>query len=201
MPVAGFAFLALSWPVLIPVILLLSWGLARLAVEALRRRSSRWTTQLQGQRGAILVTLIAAMVVFAALGAVMIGMFGTSALSQVAGNSAMKAYYLAESGFRYAASRYIAVDMGSEAANETARETLMEKNCTDKTYFRWAATENSARVYPYYTSEAHAPSATILTTKVFGGVSRLAALYGAAGSSSRGSTAHDYLRTASGASA
>ena len=41
-------------------------------------------TQLQGQRGAMLVTLIAAMVVFAALGAVMIGMFGTSALSQVA---------------------------------------------------------------------------------------------------------------------
>ena len=133
-PLAGFAFLTLSCPVLIPVILLLSWGLARLALKALRRRSSRWTNRLQGQRGAMLVTLIAAMVVFAALGAVMIGMFGTSALSQVAGNSAMKAYYLAESGFRYAASRYIAVNLGSETANETARDSLLETELHGKTF-------------------------------------------------------------------
>ena len=133
-PVAGLAFLALSCPVLIPLIFLLSWGFARLALKALQRRSFRWENCRQGQRGAMLVTLIAAMVVFAALGAVMIGMFGTSALSQVAGNNSMKAYYLAESGFRYAASRYIAVDQGSETANETARETLLENELHGKTF-------------------------------------------------------------------
>ncbi len=90
-PLAGFAFLALTRPVLIPVVLLLSWVLARLAVRALRRQSPRWRARLQGERGAILVTLIAALVVFSALGALMIGMFGTSVLSQVAGNNAMKA--------------------------------------------------------------------------------------------------------------
>src|SRR5512137_897668 len=117
-PVAGFALLTMSCPVLIPVILLLSWGLARLTLRALERRSLRWTNRLQGQRGAMLVTMIAAMVTFAALGAVMIGMFGTSALSQASGNNSQRAYYLAESGFRYAASEYV------NAINEDTRETL-----------------------------------------------------------------------------
>ena len=163
-PVAGFAFLALSCPVLIPVLFLLSWGLAFLTLKALRRRSLRRTTQLQGQRGAILVTLIAAMVVFAALGAVMIGMFGTSALSQVAGNSAMKAYYLAESGFRYAASRYIA------AADETARETLLENELHAKTFSLGSDGSFRLDVYPYYYKSTQAPSGNELPTKVFGGL-------------------------------
>ena len=89
----------------------------------------------------MLVTLIAAMVAFSALGAVMIGMFGTSALSQVAGNNSMKAYYLAESGFRYAASRYIAVDLGTEPANEIERNRLIRDDLHAKTF-----TMNSATV-------------------------------------------------------
>ncbi len=107
LPVAGFAFLALSCPILIPLILLLSWGIARLILRELRRRSLRWAPRLQGQRGAMLVTLIATMVVFSTLGAIMVGMFGTSALSQASGNNSMRAYYLAESGLRYAASEYV----------------------------------------------------------------------------------------------
>jgi prepilin-type N-terminal cleavage/methylation domain-containing protein len=169
-PVAGFAFLALSCPVLIPVILLLSLGLACLALRALRRRSLRWKDSLQGQRGAMLVTLIAAMVVFAALGAVMIGMFGTSALSQVAGNTAMKAYYLAESGFRYAASRYISVNLGSESANETARETLMESELSGKTFSLGSDGVFRLDVYPYYYKSAQAPNGNELTAKVFGSI-------------------------------
>jgi len=150
-PLAGFALLTMSCPVLIPVILLLSWGLARLTLRALERRSLRWTNRLQGQRGAMLVTMIAAMVTFAALGAVMIGMFGTSALSQVAGNSAMKAYYLAESGFRYAASRYIAVDLGSETANETERNRLIRDDLHAKTFTMNAGDGNfKLNFYPYY---------------------------------------------------
>jgi len=169
-PLAGFALLALTWPVLIPVVLLLSWVLARLAVRALRRQSLRWRARLQGERGAILVTLIAALVVFSALGAVMIGMFGTSALSQVAGNNAMKAYYLAESGFRYAASRYIAVDLGSETANEAARESLLENELHGKTFTLSGDGAFRLDVYPYYYKSTQAPAGNELTTKVFGGL-------------------------------
>ncbi|HQL91237.1 MAG TPA: type II secretion system protein [Syntrophales bacterium] len=169
-PLAGFAFLALTRPVLIPVVLLLSWVLARLAVRALRRQSPRWRARLQGERGAILVTLIAALVVFSALGALMIGMFGTSVLSQVAGNNAMKAYYLAESGFRYAASRYIAVDLGNETANEAARESLLENELHGKTFTLSGDGAFRLDVYPYYYKSTQAPSGNELTTKVFGGL-------------------------------
>ena len=169
-PVAGFALLSLSCPVMIPLILLLSWGLARLFLKALQRRSLRWRTRLQGQRGAMLVTLIAAMVVFAALGAVMIGMFGTAALSQAAGNYSQRAYYLAESGFRYAASRYIAVDLGSATANETARETLLESELHGKTFSLGGDGVFRLDVYPYYYKSTQAPTGNELPAKVFGGI-------------------------------
>ncbi|NPV04082.1 MAG: type II secretion system protein [Syntrophaceae bacterium] len=169
-PMAGFAFLALTCPVIIPFIFLLSFGVARLSARALARRSPRLKARLQGQRGAMLVTLIAALVVFSALGAVMIGMFGTSALSQVAGNNAMKAYYLAESGFRYAASRYIAVDLGNEAANEAAREALLENELHAKTFSLGSDGAFRLDVYPYYYKSTQPPSGHELTTKVFGGI-------------------------------
>ena len=47
-PLAGFALLTMSCPILIPVILLLSWGLARLTLRALRRRSLRMATRSAG---------------------------------------------------------------------------------------------------------------------------------------------------------
>jgi len=170
MPLAGFAVLALHHPLLIPLMLLSSWGLAYLILKVLHRRSPRWRPRLQGQRGAMLVTLIAAMVVFAALGAVMISMFGTAALSQAAGNYSQRAYYLAESGFRYAASRYIAVDLGSEAANETARETLMESELHGKTFSLGGDGVFRLDVYPYYYKSTQAPTGNELTAKVFGGI-------------------------------
>lgn len=169
-PAAGFALLALYCPVLIPLLLLLSWGAARLAVRALARLSQCRRTRFQGQRGAMLVTLIAALVVFSALGALMIGMFGTSALSQVAGNNAMKAYYLAESGFRYAASRYIAVDLGSEAANETARDTLMATELHGRTFSLSGDGSFQIDIYPYYVRSTQVPAGNELTAQVSGGI-------------------------------
>ena len=169
-PLAGFAFLALSCPVLIPVILLLSWGFAHLALKALQRRSRRLASSLQGQRGAMLVTLIAAMVVFAGLGAVMIGMFGTAALSQASGNNSQRAYYLAESGFRYAASSYINVSGANEATRETARDNLLETELHGKT-FSLAQGNGGFRIdaYPYYYKVAEIPSSNQLRTRVTGG--------------------------------
>jgi prepilin-type N-terminal cleavage/methylation domain-containing protein len=150
-PVAGFALLALHCPVLIPVILLLSWGLSRLVLKALQRRSLRRRSRLQGQRGAMLVTLIAAMVVFATLGAVMIAMFGTAALSQASGNYSQRAYYLAESGCRYAASRYINVNMGSTSANETERNRLLKEDLHKKDFVLGAGDGKfQLLIYQYY---------------------------------------------------
>ncbi len=164
-PLAGFALLALTWPVLIPVVLLLSWVLARLAVRAPGRKSSRWSARLQGERGAILVTLIAALVVFSALSAVMIGMFGTTSLGQALGsNMMMRAYYLAESGFRYAASNYI------NAADESARESRMSA-MHDQEYTLSGKDEKfKLGVYPYYFKSIQPPSDDELTTQVFGGL-------------------------------
>jgi prepilin-type N-terminal cleavage/methylation domain-containing protein len=169
-PLAGFALLTMSRPILIPLILLLSWGLARLILRELRRRSLRWAPRLQGQRGAMLVTLIATMVVFSTLGAIMVGMFGTSALSQASGSNSLKAYYLAESGFRYAASRYIGVNMGSESANEAARDNLLETELHGKT-FSLALGDGGFRIdaYPYYYKVTEIPSSNQLRTRVTGG--------------------------------
>ena len=169
-PAAGFAVVALNWPLLVPVILLLSWGLAFSILKVLRRQSMRRLPRLQRQRGAMLVTLIAALVAFSAFGAVMVAMFGTAALSQASGNTSHRAYYMAESGFRYAASRYIAVDMGSERANDTARDNLLESEIHGKT-FSLATGDGGFRldVYPYYYRVIEAPTGNVLRTKVTGG--------------------------------
>jgi prepilin-type N-terminal cleavage/methylation domain-containing protein len=151
LPAAGFAFLALCCPVLIPLIVLFSWGIAHLLLRELRRRSLHWSPRLQGQRGAMLVTLIATMVVFSTLGAVMVGMFGTSAMSQASGNNSVRAYYLAESGFRYAASRYIAVNLGSESANETERNRVLKDDLHNKEFTLGSGDGKfHLYIYPYY---------------------------------------------------
>jgi prepilin-type N-terminal cleavage/methylation domain-containing protein len=171
LPVAGLAYLALSCPILIPLIVLLSWGIARLVLRELRRRSLRWSPRLRGQRGTMLVTLIATMVVFSTLGAVMIGMFGTSALSQASGNISMRAYYLAESGFRYAASAFVNAPGANEATRETARDNLLENNLHGKT-FSLGSGDGAFRldVYPYYYKVIEAPTTNMLKTRVTGGL-------------------------------
>ena len=119
----------------------------------------------------MLVTLIAAMVVFAVLGAVMIGMFGTAALSQASGNNSMKAYYLAESGFRYAASRYIAVNLGSEAANETARDSSAGNRAARQNVFPGPGRRRipDRRLPLLLQGRGGPPSATSSRTRVTGG--------------------------------
>ena len=150
LPVAGLALLALSCPILIPLILILSWGIARLILRELRRRSLRWAPRLRRQRGAMLVTLIATMVVFSALGAIMVGMFGTSALSQVSGNNSLRAYYLAESGFRYAASAYVNVAGADAPTREIARDDLLVNQLNGKTFSLGTDGSFSLGLYPYY---------------------------------------------------
>ncbi|MFY9943806.1 MAG: prepilin-type N-terminal cleavage/methylation domain-containing protein, partial [Desulfobacterales bacterium] len=64
-------------------------------------------SSLRGESGHVLVALVVTLLLFAALGAGMVSLIGSSATSQVIGEGAARAYYIAESGFRYAASRYL----------------------------------------------------------------------------------------------
>lgn len=57
-----------------------------------------------GARGGVLIGAVAAMVVMGALGAGMVSMLGTAALHEVRANHGERAFYLAESGFRFAVS-------------------------------------------------------------------------------------------------
>ena len=150
LPLAGIALLILYFPAAIPVVLVLSWFAARLLIAIWRRESIRHTRQLLHQRGAVLVTVIAAIVVFATLSAAMLAMFTSSSLSQVAGNNSMKAYYLAESGLRYAASVY--VNQPDEASRDTKLAAMHDQEYTF--FVDTAQTTSDGRfqlhVYPYY---------------------------------------------------
>lgn len=56
-----------------------------------------------GARGSVLIVAVITMVIMGVLGAGMVSMLGTSALQEVRANFGERAYYVAESGFRFAA--------------------------------------------------------------------------------------------------
>ena len=102
----------------------------------------------RGQRGSILVFLIALMVIFTVLGVGMVSMFGSSVLSVFVSNSARRANYLAESGLRY---------MISEVRNvaPSARETAMTNVDDGSVAGKWfnvfpGMARYQVRVYPYW---------------------------------------------------
>jgi cytoskeletal protein CcmA (bactofilin family)/Tfp pilus assembly protein PilX len=53
-------------------------------------------------QGSVLIALVVAMIVIGVLGAAVVSLHGTSSIHEVRANHAERAYYLAESGFRYA---------------------------------------------------------------------------------------------------
>ena len=61
---------------------------------------------LHGSRGAALIPIIIAIVVIAGIGALLLSLSTVGTFNPILGNSADRAYYLAESGFRYAAMTY-----------------------------------------------------------------------------------------------
>ena len=98
-----------KWPIAATILAVIS---AILIVAVFLRRSEAKISSASGnafrsERGNVLVALVVILLLFAALGAGMVSLIGTSSTSQVAGNTAIRAYYVAESGFRYAASRYL----------------------------------------------------------------------------------------------
>ena len=70
-------------------------------------------------RGSVIIGLIATMVIFSALGAVMLPLTTASTFNQVSTNTAARAYFLAEAGYRYAASEFL------NAADEDAQDAVL----------------------------------------------------------------------------
>ncbi len=115
-------------------------------------------------RGTMLIGLIITMVILSFLGAAMLSFFSTSTMSQLGGSSSMKAYYLAESGYRYA---------DSELANtsKSEQDNKLESLHNTGYIFSGDAGKFHLDVYPYYyvTTADHLVGSTTLNTKVCGG--------------------------------
>jgi hypothetical protein len=83
----------------------------------IKRNGTSGRRLIGGKSGSVLIGLVLTMIVFAALGAAILPMFSSASLNQVSANLDQKAYYMAESGFRYAASRYLHGGTGEDRDN------------------------------------------------------------------------------------
>jgi prepilin-type N-terminal cleavage/methylation domain-containing protein len=151
MALAALALLALFW-----------------AVGGCRPRSAGRSND----SGNILVGLVVTMLIFAALGVGMLTMTGTSTTTQIMADSNTRAYYLAESGFRYAAGEYLnTVDANSRYGPQDERnQTLI--NLHNKTFTLTGGNQQfHLEVYPFYmvTRNYHAAGSTTLQLEFPGG--------------------------------
>jgi prepilin-type N-terminal cleavage/methylation domain-containing protein len=122
---------------------------------------------LTNQKGNVLVGLVVTMLLFAALGAGMVTMTGTSSTSQVIGNTAVRAYYVAESGFRYAASQYLNTNDGNNRYESRDEKNQILQTLDNRTYT--LANDDGSfrlRIFPYYFSvlaDANANATSLYT--------------------------------------
>ena len=162
-PVVVVAFCLIYAPLAIPFIILVSIILTS-ALFAVKRRGVPAVSGVLRSRGSILISLIITMVIMAALGAAMLPMFTSSYMNEAYADQARKAYYLAESGFRYQAYQYRAAS--GDAAKNTALTTMNNQICN----LLNNAGSFTTKVYPfwYYTSGATAAGATSLPATFYG---------------------------------
>ena len=123
-----------------------------------------FSNRLLDQEGAVLIGLIITMVILAVLGVAMFSLTGTSTLSQVGANSSARAYYLAESGYRYTKSQY------DNAADENAKDSALEAMHNKTFTLLGNDGKFTLEIYPYYFKTTEAPTGNTLKTKVPGGV-------------------------------
>jgi len=175
-PLIAFSFLLLNLPAAIPLILFLTWLITRIFFILIKNRYSRRSGigdkgsgfRVQGSgfmdQGSILVALIIAMLFISALGAAMLPLTATSTFSRMEANSGTRAYFLAESGLRYAASQYL--NAGSETAKNDQLEAVHNQTYTlanDDGQFH-------IDIYPFFFITTSDPAGTnTLNTKVPGG--------------------------------
>jgi prepilin-type N-terminal cleavage/methylation domain-containing protein len=164
-PVAALTFFLLYAPLALLLILPVSLILTCAIFSLLRRGAILLRSGLLRPRGSILIGLIATMTIMAVLGAAMLHLFSAANMNQVYADQGRKTYFLAESGFRYAASQFL--NAGTEAARLTAMTAMNNKTCV----LLNNAGSFTTRVYPYwFKSQAAAAGATTLSTQVYGTV-------------------------------
>ncbi|MBN1663708.1 MAG: type II secretion system protein [Deltaproteobacteria bacterium] len=127
-PVAALTFFIFYAPWAFPFIFLMSALFTAAFFAAQRRKKESLRLSLSRQKGSVLIALIGTMVLMATLGAAMIPMFSASTLNQAYADQGRKAYFLAESGFRYAASRFLAAS--TPADKDAALDDIDDKTCT-----------------------------------------------------------------------
>ncbi|PKN36760.1 MAG: hypothetical protein CVU62_13600 [Deltaproteobacteria bacterium HGW-Deltaproteobacteria-2] len=162
-PVVVLVFCLMYTPLAIPFILLISIILTT-ALFAVKRRGIPAVSGVLRSRGSILISLIITMVIMAALGAAMLPMFTSSYMNEAYADQARKAYYLAESGFRYAAYNYRSAS--TDAAKNAALTNMNNQTCN----LLNNAGSFTTKVYPFwfYTSGATAAGATSLPATFYG---------------------------------
>jgi len=161
-PLAALTFCLIYAPLAIPFLVVISLILT----GALFSAGRRWQIKLpilrfMNQRGSVLIGLIGTMVVMAVLGAAMLSIFSASYMNQAFADQGRKTYFLAESGFRYAASQFL--NAGTEAAKETALINLNNKTCN----LSGNGGSFTIRIYPYW-SKTSSVSGTTLSTTIAG---------------------------------
>lgn len=117
-PFAAFVFCLMYAPAAIPFVLLVSLILT-MALSSMLKKGLPKRTPAANQRGSILIGLIITMVIMAVLAAAMLPMFSSSWMNQVYSDQGRRAYFLAESGVRYAAYNY------REATTDSARDAAL----------------------------------------------------------------------------
>ena len=105
-----------------------------------------------GCGGSILIGLVITIVVFAAIGAVVLSMYGAADLTQVGSNNATRAYYLAESGYRYATGKFLAMgdDDDSGSAEDDRNDELKRLHDEGARTLAQDQGRFEVEVYPYY---------------------------------------------------
>ena len=126
-------------------------------------RSRRLNLIMHG-RGGVLIPLIIVMVIFSALSAAMLTLTTTSTFSPTGTELSSKAYLLAESGFRYAASQYLNAEGVSE------REKVLE-DLHNQTYtLRDNQGSFTLKIFSYWYKTVKIPFKNQLPSKALGGI-------------------------------
>ena len=124
-----------------------------------------YLTGIDKQSGATIIIIIISLIVLTVIGVAIYSLTSTSTLNQVAAQRAAKAFYIAESGVRIAASEY----KNAAAANKIT--TLL--NLQNKTFIVYDNISNfTLEIYPYwfYANATITASASSITLYFPGGV-------------------------------
>ena len=120
------------------------------------------------ESGNVLVGLVVTMLIFSALGAGMLSLTSSSTTSQVAASNDVKAYYIAESGFRYAASEFLHASDTGTSGLEDDRNRIID-NLNGNTY-NLSGSDGYFRLdmYPYFLTAQNRIDDTTLAVELPG---------------------------------